>query len=107
MISEYHDGGSPVGITMVRWDRYKYVHYAQGHPPQLFDLTSDPGEQTDLSSTHPELLAEARARLHAILDPEATDARAHADQAALVDRLGGREKLLAMEQWSFTPADSR
>ncbi|MEM7189579.1 MAG: sulfatase-like hydrolase/transferase [Pseudomonadota bacterium] len=107
IFSEYHDGGSPVGITMVRWGQWKYVHYAQGHPPQLFDLTADPNETHDLANTRPEIIAEARARMAAELDPEATDARVHADQAALVERLGGREKLLAMEQWNFTPADSR
>ena len=107
VISEYHDGGSPVGITMVRWAGWKYVHYAQGHPPQLFDLAADPGETQDLAATRPDMIAEARARMAPILNPEAVDARAHADQAALIERLGGREKLLAMEQWNFTPADSR
>ena len=107
VISEYHDGGCPVGMTMVRWGDWKYVHYAQGHPPQLFDLSTDPGEINDLASSRPDILAEALRRMATILDPEATDARAHADQAALVERLGGREKLLALEQWNFTPADSR
>ena len=107
VISEYHDGGCPVGMTMVRWGDWKYVHYAQGHPPQLFDLNTDPDEETDLSQTRPEIMDDARRRMAEILDPEAVDARAHADQAALVERLGGRDALLAMEQWNFTPADSR
>ncbi len=111
VISEYHDGGSPVGITMVRWGApdgaWKYVHYAEGHPPQLFDLTRDPGEEHDLSSENPEALADAQARMAGILDPEETNSRAHADQARLVAELGGRAKLLAAPQWNFTPADSR
>jgi choline-sulfatase len=111
VISEYHDGGCPVGITMVRWNdprgAWKYVHYAEGHPPQLFNLTRDPDEERDLGTTEPETLADARRRMAAILDPEETNARAHADQTRLVEQLGGRETLLAAPQWNFTPADSR
>lgn len=107
VFSEYHDGGSPVGITMVRWENWKYVHYAQGHAPQVFNLDDDPDEEQDLADLRPDIVDEARARMALELDPERTDARAHADQAALVERLGGRETLLAMEQWNYTPADSR
>ncbi|MEM7213603.1 MAG: sulfatase-like hydrolase/transferase, partial [Pseudomonadota bacterium] len=107
VLSEYHDGGCSVGITMARWGHWKYVHFAQGHAPQLFDLSADPAETQDLATSHPEIATEGRDRLHAIFDPEDADRRAHADQAALVEALGGREKLLAMEQWNFTPADSR
>ena len=39
--------------------------------------------------------------------PMCVPARAHADQARLVEELGGREKLLGAPQWNFTPADSR
>jgi choline-sulfatase len=117
IISEYHDGGCPVGITMVRWNdensAWKYVHYAEGHPPQLFNLTRDPDERTDLAvagvndPAASAAWAEARRRMAAILDPDETNTRAHADQARLVAKLGGREKLLAAPQWNFTPADSR
>jgi choline-sulfatase len=107
VISEYHDGGSPVGMTMIRWGDWKYVHYAEGSPPQLFDLAHDPDEQTDIAATKPLILREARRRMAEILDPEETNTRAHADQARRVAELDGREKLLAAPQWNFTPADSR
>ena len=107
VISEYHDGGSPVGITMVRWSNWKYVHYAEGHPPQLFDLSGDPEETNDLSADRPDILDEARRRMAGMLDAEAVNERAHADQAAMAEKLGGYDKLVAMEQWAFTPADSR
>lgn len=107
VLSEYHDGGSPVGITMVRWDRWKYVHYAEGHPAQLFDLSSDPEEQTDVAGDRPDIVAEARRRMAEFLDPEEVNARAHADQTRRVEELGGRDKVLAQPQWNFTPADSR
>lgn len=111
VISEYHDGGAPVGITMVRWNdaqgSWKYIHYAEGHAPQLFNLNLDPGETTDRSAAETQVLAEARRRMFALLDPEAVNIQAHADQASRVAALGGREKLLAEPQWNFTPADSR
>ncbi|HSF93459.1 MAG TPA: sulfatase-like hydrolase/transferase [Thermohalobaculum sp.] len=111
VISEYHDGGASVGITMVRWrdggGDWKYVHYAEGNPPQLFNLTGDPDETTDLAPRAADAIAEARRRMLDILDPEETNLRAHADQARRVAELGGREKLLAAPQWNFTPADSR
>lgn len=107
VISEYHDGGCSVGITMARWGDWKYVHYAQGNPAQLFNLADDPGEAHDVSKVHPDRAREGLDRLHAIFDPEAADATAHASQAELVETLGGRQKLLDMEQWNFTPANSR
>jgi choline-sulfatase len=111
VISEYHDGGSPVGITMVRWadeqGDWKYVHYAEGHPPQLFHMREDPDETSDLAAAKPLIVREARRRMAEILDPEEANTRAHADQARRVAELGGREKLLAAPQWNFTPADSR
>jgi choline-sulfatase len=110
VISEYHDGGASVGITMVRWndgpDAWKYVHYAEGLPPQLFNLTRDPREARDLSRAAPEMVREGRRRLWEMFDPEAVNARAHADQARKIAALGGREKLLALPQWTHTPAES-
>lgn len=107
VLSEYHDSGFPVGMTMVRWGKWKYVHYAQGHPPQVFDLAADPKEATDLSARRPDVVAEARRRLAAHFDPEAVDQKAHADQARLIAEMGGREKVLSWPSFDFTPADSR
>lgn len=107
VLSEYHDGGFTIGMTMVRWRDWKYVHYAQGHDPQLFDLAADPKELTDLSAQRPDIVQEARRRLSAFFDPEAVDAQAHADQARLVEEMGGRDQVLASPSFEFTPADSR
>jgi choline-sulfatase len=111
VLSEYHDGGCSVGVTMVRWNddkgHWKYVHYAEGHAPQLFELVTDPTEQNDQKGKNAGALAEAKKRLARWMDPETINAHAHADQAKLVDNLGGRDTLLAEPQWNFTPADSR
>jgi len=48
--------------------------------------------------------AEGLTRLHTMLDPEAVNGQAHADQARKIEELGGRDALLAMEQWNYTPA---
>jgi choline-sulfatase len=110
VLSEYHDGGSSVGITMVRWndgaDAWKYIHYAEGNPAQLFNLTDDPKEETDLASQRPEITADALTRLSRWMNPEAINEQAHADQAVLIETLGGRDALLAEPQWNFTPTDS-
>ena len=109
VLSEYHDGGSSVGITMVRWNEgdhaWKYVHYAEGHPAQLFDLAEDPSEERDLAPQSADICTEARRRLARWMDPEVINARAHADQAKRIEELGGRAKLEAIPQWNFTPAD--
>ncbi len=105
VLSEYHDGGAPVGITMLRWDRWKLVHYAEGQPPQLFDMDADPEERTDLHQSDPDVLAEGMARLTAVMDPNAVNAQAHADQSAKIDALGGRDAILDMDQWNYTPAE--
>ena len=103
--SEYHAVGSTTGIFMLRFGRYKYVHY-EGHRPQLFDLAADPFESRDLALVpdHEALLAEGLRRLRAICDPAEVTARAFADQEAAIARLGGREKLLAMGSYPYTPA---
>lgn len=111
VLSEYHDGGCSVGFTMVRWnDRqhfWKYVHYAEGQPAQLFDLTTDPLEETNLAPKRADICAEALKRLSRWMDPEVVNEKAHADQAAKIKALGGRDKVLAYPQFNYTPADSR
>ena len=49
---------------MVRTERWKYVYFP-AHPPQLFDLATDPAEQADLgrSPSHAEVRAALKDRL--------------------------------------------
>ena len=96
VFSEYHAMRSPSGSYMLRLGRYKYIHYV-GYAPELFDLADDPGETRNLAaeSSHAALLSECEAELRALVDPEAIDARAKADQKALVERYGGPEAVAA------------
>ncbi|MCE2490898.1 MAG: sulfatase-like hydrolase/transferase, partial [Anaerolineae bacterium] len=104
VFSEYHTVGTPHGYYMLRDLRYKYVRYVDG-PPQLFDLLEDPDEVRDLSA-HPDyrgVLAEREARLRSILDPEAVDRQARADQKARVEAFGGEAAVRARGTFANSP----
>lgn len=104
VLSEYHDGGSIAGFFMLRLGDWKYVHYA-GHPPQLFNLAEDPEETVDLgldpAYEGPRRACEAR--LREILDPEAVNVRAFADQKRRIEALGGAAVLGAKRDFNHTP----
>ena len=108
VLSEYHDGGSPTGIFMVRYDCWKYVYYAGNNPSQLFDLESDPNELTDLSGSeeHQPVCQRMHEALISMLDPEDVNANAFRDQASLLELLGGRDRVLAMPGFNHTPVGS-
>ena len=105
VFSEYHAFASPSAAFMLRNGRYKYNYYV-GYAPELFDLQADPGEARNLAAdpAHAAILAGFDAQLRAILDPEATDARAKADQAALIERFGGPDKAINIGAPGATPA---
>ena len=102
--SEYHAVGTTCGSFMIRHGSHKYIHYV-GEEPQLFDLAADPFETIDLA--HDPNSVGIRERMEAllaeILDPDEVDARAKADQAALVSSHGGREVVLARGTFVNSP----
>ena len=99
-----HESRFPDAFYMLRVDRYKYVHYV-GAPPQLFDMSADPEELNDLGASNAMAATRAtlEARLRSMLDPEAVDRQAKADQAALVEQYGGEQVLRAKTPAAFTP----
>jgi choline-sulfatase len=105
VLSEYHAIGSTGGATMLRAGRWKYCHYTD-HPPQLFDLESDPQELTDLASdpAHAERLRQCQSMLSQHLEPQEVDRRAKARQQVLLSSYGGRDAALARGDLGFTPA---
>ncbi|MCB1992242.1 MAG: sulfatase-like hydrolase/transferase, partial [Geminicoccaceae bacterium] len=105
VFAEYHAVASITGIFMVRFGRYKHIHY-EGYEPQLYDLEADPFETTDLAGdpAHAATLAEGERRLRAICDPAAVNARAFADQRAKIAAAGGEEKVRGFGSYPYTPA---
>lgn len=104
ILSEYHAAGAVSGAFMLRKGRWKLNTYI-GFAPELFDLHADPEETTDLATdpAHAETLAMMQAELRQIVDPEAADAQAFADQAEMIARYGGREKALRLGAPAATP----
>ena len=104
VFSEYHAAASPSGGFMIANARWKY-HYYVGFEPELFDLHDDPDERVNLaaSADHRSIVATLHSRLMAICDPDAVDARAKADQDALVADYGGPESAFRMGTPGETP----
>jgi choline-sulfatase len=105
VFSEYHAVASITGVFLIRFGRWKYVHY-QGYRPQLYNLEADPGETRDLAGEagHEAVIAEGLRRLRAICDPAEVTARAFADQERRIAELGGAEVVRRMGNYPYTPA---
>lgn len=105
VFSEYHAAGAATGAFMLRRGKYKLNYYV-GMAPELFDLDADPEELTNLANdpAHAALLQDMERALRRIADPEEIDRRAKADQAALVERHGGRDAVLKRGAFGGTPA---
>jgi choline-sulfatase len=104
VLSEYHDGGSPTGMFMLRNARWKYNYYP-GYSPQLFDMCEDPDELVDLGedSDHREIRAKCHAQMLELVDPEAANRQAFADQAVRIAELGGLDSIVNSAEFDFTP----
>jgi choline-sulfatase len=104
ILSQYHAAGAVSGAYMYKKGRWKLNYYVD-FPPELFDLQNDPKEHFDLANDpeHADTLANLEAELRAILDPEAIDKFAFADQADLIEFHGGRDAALALGAPGATP----
>lgn len=104
ILSEYHAAGAMCGAYMIRHGKYKHIHYV-GLPPMLFDLERDPRERTDLGRDphYRAVIAECEAALREVVDPEAADRQAKADQRAHIERHGGREAILKRGAFRYSP----
>ena len=80
VLSEYHAQGMVDGGFMLKSGPWKYCYYGPSQRPQLFNVDEDPLELHDLSGDTP-LVRALDAELRLLLDPDATDERAKADQA--------------------------
>ncbi|WP_034280894.1 sulfatase-like hydrolase/transferase [Advenella kashmirensis] len=105
VFSEYHAAGAETGAYMVRQGKWKLIYYVKMEP-ELFDLDNDPEELNNLAQdgNHDNIVARLTMELKGIVDPEAQDAIAKADQRALLDEHGGREAVIARGGFGATPA---
>ena len=104
VLSEYHDGGSPTGMFMLRIDRWKYNYYP-GYEPELYDLAADPGEVADLGTSidHAHIRQHCHRLLETLVDPDQANRNAFDDQGALIEQLGGVEAIVNSDEFDFTP----
>ncbi|MBI11225.1 MAG: sulfatase [Rhodospirillaceae bacterium] len=103
--SEYHATGADTAAYMIRKGAHKYIHYV-GYGSELFDLNTDPEEQTNLANDpeHAATLVKLQAELTHRIDPDEVNAAAQKSQAALVNLHGGRRKVLDLGSFQGTPA---
>lgn len=104
VLSEYHDGGAITGMFMVRHGSWKYIYYP-GYSAQLFNLESDPTERNNLAQdpNHGGVVEECHQKLVAVVDADAANELCFSDQAARIEECGGREAILASDDYDFTP----
>ncbi len=105
VFAEYHAYGSPSAAYMLRRGSFKYIFYA-GFEPELFDLKQDPDELNNLAAdpAYENTLTRFEEQLRSILDPDAVDRQAKADQRALIDAFGGVELASRSGTKNETPA---
>ncbi len=103
VLCEYHALGSENASYLLRSLKYKYSYHVNA-APQLFDMDADPQECVDLAGDpgYHELVQSFEAELRVILDPEAVDAQAKADQRKLVDDYG-RDEVIARGSFANSP----
>ena len=104
ILSEYHAAAAIAASYMIRHGKYKYVHYV-GMAPMLYDLAADPDELHDRGQDpgYAQVLADCERKLRTVVDPEATDRAARADQAAKIAAVGGREAIFKRGTFRYSP----
>ena len=70
-----------------------------------FDLAADPHERHDLGrdASDGAVIRECEAALRAVVDPEAVDRLARADQQAAIEKHGGTDAILKRGTFRYSP----
>ncbi len=104
ILSQYHAVGAVSAAFMLRKGRWKLNHYV-GFEPELFDLTDDPEELRNLAVNPAcsDVLTRLMDELCKMIDPEAVNAQAFADQSDMIEAYGGLEAALKLGAPGATP----
>ena len=106
VLSEYHAAASPVGAFMLRKGKYKYVYFAEGYKPQLFNLEEDQFEENDLAldQNFSNIIDDFYKDLLNICDPEQVNKRAKKEQNETILKHGGIEAIQGRGDFGYSPA---
>ncbi|XP_037759182.1 arylsulfatase K isoform X2 [Chelonia mydas] len=79
VLSEFHGCNVNSSTYMLRTDKWKYIAYSDGHsvPSQLFDLSADPDELTNIATTFPEVTHFLDKKLRSIVNYPRISASVH------------------------------
>ncbi|XP_058512406.1 arylsulfatase K [Ochotona princeps] len=79
ILSEFHGCNVNASTYMLRTNQWKYIAYADGVAvlPQLFDLSSDPDELTNVATKFPEITSSLDQKLRSILNYPRVSASVH------------------------------
>ena len=102
VLAEYTDMGVIAPCRMLRRGNHKYI-YTHGHPPQLYDLASDPRELVNLAGRDEVSTIEAALREELLeeWDPERVKQEVLASQRRRLFIKGVMSKSGRMGDWSF------
>ncbi|XP_065192047.1 arylsulfatase K-like [Sycon ciliatum] len=78
VLLQAHMDHSSTGQFMLRQNNWKYIEYAGGYDPELFDLDTDPNELNSVATLQTTVLSQMKALLRTLLDPDEVDAQAKA-----------------------------
>jgi hypothetical protein len=72
----------------------------------LFDLKNDVQELNDLGTnpSYSKIIDELYNELQSIVDTKVTSEKAFADQKIKINKFGGREKILSLGDFGYSPA---
>jgi choline-sulfatase len=103
VFSEYHGMGSKSAAYMIRKGHHKLVFYTD-YPPQLFDLKADPQELVNIADqpSSKDVMRDLMNELTRICDPAKTDDEAKATQRKLLERVGGKQRVIARGDLGFS-----
>ncbi|XP_031216552.1 arylsulfatase K isoform X1 [Mastomys coucha] len=79
ILSEFHGCNANASTYMLRTGQWKYIAYSDGAsvPPQLFDLSMDPDELTNIATEFPEIIYSLDQKLRSIINYPKVSASVH------------------------------